>query len=185
MSLASVLSVIGATSVGLLLSSPQLLITAFQCPTSTTPVSVRGNFGTSSHTNIQPNAAGGGGDDGSNGGSSSCTGFNFDHRRSCRRRATFLRSADESSDILSSSSSSPTSLSNLSSTLTLPRHASHDGVNEIMSETEEIIRGLNEDSIKLKGEYRIAEEDEDTNDNVGVERVYSNHYVDLGKVSLF
>lgn len=94
--------------------------------------------------------------------------------------------------ILSESLSPPAEAATKTKFTTLPRHNSHDGVNDILSHSEGIIQGLHQDSmmLDLEGEYsRIwkdgeEEEEEDIEGGGGVERVFSNHYVDMGKVSL-
>ncbi len=60
---------------------------------------------------------------------------------------------------------------------TLPRHASNCDVNEILERVEEAIATMKDDTLEKIDE--IPKDESESSD-----RVYSNSYVDLGKVSL-
>jgi hypothetical protein len=75
--------------------------------------------------------------------------------------------------------------------LTLPRHANHDGVNNILIETERLIRNMHEHSRRMRvvdPKLSIAEGEGgeggefDAIDDNRDEEIYANTYVDLGKV---
>jgi len=64
--------------------------------------------------------------------------------------------------------------------MTLPRHESHEGVNEKLTKTENVIRALYADDLELECDIPMNEDNEVEGNPI--ERVFSNHYVDMGKV---
>jgi len=80
----------------------------------------------------------------------------------------------------------------LNALLTLPRHASNDDVNHILSATESTLEYLKMESMNgLETEEEIISPDDDTSPTLIKEndptdtydgRVYANSYVDLGRV---